>query len=571
MSLRSTSTSARSTIDISHSPPPLAKGATAVEGRAGYNPPFRSYSSAVTKPPLTSGYSPPSAMFATAAGRKPHVHKEMTAVSNKGVSKGKPLACASRPASSSLVYSPFENINMPQAPVAPRQAVSAAELSGLLQSVAAGGVLAGDKAGPQQELDEEHEVEALASPLKLSHEETLSEPSQASHTVCQASEVPAEPMSRELLAMTAFLSQMQAKQDEMNKFLVNKQEDMMDVLRYDVAKPLARLAERENSRSRSSSRASMASRGHVRNDDYTPLCYCPPPRFESKGKELVYSRTRELIGVLEARLRKETKLPGSQFTIVAGHRAPAFFKEAPREFQRRMRRQECLTRLDPDVLNLKGNKDVVSDAHSRYYYSDEPSETVYIDSLDNTSWDPSAMVHELKALDRYLKLEGVDDPSSHVVIDMTRRRWLLRQPIRVNAGGVPPHDRSPESEFQRNLTQLPKPAGAFSRQNSSSTTTMSGLPCTPRDSYQPREGGQNVSHRPSPSVSNPEPLGSIASSDANRPTVLSVASIFSQLTPDWEIEERTHLLLGKSCDLEKKWPDWGLNPRPPWTYTRCSN
>ncbi len=93
----------------------------------------------------------------------------------------------------------------------------------MLQSVAAGGVLAGDKAGPQQELDEEREVEALASPLKLSCEETLSETSQASHTVRQASEVPAEPMSHELLAMTAFLSQMQAKQDEMNKFLVNKQ------------------------------------------------------------------------------------------------------------------------------------------------------------------------------------------------------------------------------------------------------------------------------------------------------------------------------------------------------------
>src|SRR6266550_7565777 len=74
-----------------------------------------------------------------------------------------------------------------------------------------------------------------------------------------------------------------------DKFFINKQEDMMDVLRYDVAKPLARLAERENSHSRSSSRASMASRGHVRNDDYKPLCYCPPPRFESKGKELVYS------------------------------------------------------------------------------------------------------------------------------------------------------------------------------------------------------------------------------------------------------------------------------------------
>jgi len=106
----------------------------------GYNPPFRSYSSAVAKPPLTSGYSPPSAMFATAAGRKPHVRKEMTAVStaSKEASKGKPLARVSRPASSSPVYSPFETVNMPQTP-----AVPAAELSARLQqSVAAEGVLA---------------------------------------------------------------------------------------------------------------------------------------------------------------------------------------------------------------------------------------------------------------------------------------------------------------------------------------------------------------------------------------------------------------------------------------------
>ncbi len=231
-------------------------------------------------------------MFGTAAGRKPHVRKEMTAVStaSKEASKGKPLARVSRPASSSPVYSPFETVNMPQTP-----AVPAAELSARLQqSVAAEGVLARDEAGSQQELDEEREVEALASPLKPSHEETLSETSQASLTVRQASEVPAEPTGREFLAaMTAFFSQMQAKQDEMNKFLVNKQEDMMDVLRHDVAKPLARLAERENSRSRSSSRASMASRGRVRNDNYTPLRCCMPPRFESKGKEPVYSRTRE--------------------------------------------------------------------------------------------------------------------------------------------------------------------------------------------------------------------------------------------------------------------------------------
>ncbi|KAF8314555.1 hypothetical protein F5887DRAFT_929705, partial [Amanita rubescens] len=231
-------------------------------------------------------------MFTSTAGRKPHIRKEMTTVSSKGVSKGRPIAHTSRPASNSPVYSPFEAIEMPLTPAVPQQAVSAIELSGWLQSVAAEGVLARDEVNPQQELDKEREVAALASPNKIPYTEMLLETSQASHTVRQASEALAEPMSHELIAMTALFKQILDKQDGMNNRLINQREDMMNILRFDVAKPLARLAERESSCSRSSSRASMTSRGCIRNDEYTPLRYCPLPH-EAKGKEPAYSQEQE--------------------------------------------------------------------------------------------------------------------------------------------------------------------------------------------------------------------------------------------------------------------------------------
>ena len=72
---------------------------------------------------------------------------------------------------------------------------------------------------------------------------------------------------------------------------------------------------------------------------------------------------------------------------------------------------------------------------------------------------------------------------------------------------------------------------------------MSELPRASRDINTPRDGGQDVYHRRPSAISNLEPRGSTASSDANQPVPRNVASIFSQLAPDWEIEERTHLPL----------------------------
>src|SRR6266576_6569998 len=79
---------------------------------------------------------------------------------------------------------------------------------------------------------------------------------------------------------------------------------------------------------------------------------------------------------------------------------------------------------------------------------------------------------------------------------------------------------------------------------------MSELPHVHRDNNPPRDGGQDVYHRWSSTISIPGPPGSnlgstgpTASSNTSQPASLSVASLFSQLTPDWEIEERTHLPL----------------------------
>ena len=85
---------------------------------------------------------------------------------------------------------------------------------------------------------------------------------------------------------------------------------------------------------------------------------------------------------------------------------------------------------------------------------------------------------------------------------------------------------------------------------------MSELPHAHRDNNPPRDGGQDVYHGRSSTISILGPPGSnlgstgpTASSNTSQPASLSVASLFSQLTPDWEIEERTHLPLHlTNCD-----------------------
>ena len=92
---------------------------------------------------------------------------------------------------------------------------------------------------------------------------------------------------------------------------------------------------------------------------------------------------RELLAILEALLRWEDKLLGLQFTVVTDHQALTFFKEAPIGSQRRSRWWEYLARFNFDILYLKGDKNIVADALSRYYYSDKPDETHGVEAYVN--------------------------------------------------------------------------------------------------------------------------------------------------------------------------------------------
>src|SRR6266576_3007614 len=245
---------------------------------------------------------------------------------------------------------------------------------------------------------------------------TLSEMSQASLTVRQASEVRAEPTGREFLAaMTAFFSQMQAKQDEMNKFLVNKQEDMMDVLRHDVAKPLARLAKRENSHSRSSSRASMASRGRVRNDDYTPLRCCMPPRFESKGKETVYSRTREYDDAqLDEEQQHDSVSPVMQDKSVLDAidaKLAAMAGHQELEVLVALKRNEILRGITKGLLNFERFRRDRDESDSRYNERITKNTKLLLLATLNAGNSVSSLVHDLTLL---FKREMRFEPLAHL-------------------------------------------------------------------------------------------------------------------------------------------------------------
>jgi hypothetical protein len=92
---------------------------------------------------------------------------------------------------------------------------------------------------------------------------------------------------------------------------------------------------------------------------------------------------RELLAILEALMRWEDKLLGLQFTIVTDHQALVFFKEAPTGSQRRIRWWEYLSRFDYKIQYLRGDKNLVADALSRYFASDKPGESHGIERYVN--------------------------------------------------------------------------------------------------------------------------------------------------------------------------------------------
>ena len=221
-------------------------------------------------------------MFSTAAGRKPNVHKEVAATLGVGAFRGQRQAPKSRPASSSPVFSPFENINTPTTRMAPEQAVLASELTGRLKPLVESG-LTREEANSQLELDEEREVESLASPMKPPSGETPTATEHASDTTHFESTTHTDQSSAEMRDIVKLLARMVDKQEELITTMRDNHESTMNTLRYGVMDSINRLDENRRSSSRNSSRASMASRGRSK-DAHTNYTHRLMMERESKGK-----------------------------------------------------------------------------------------------------------------------------------------------------------------------------------------------------------------------------------------------------------------------------------------------
>jgi hypothetical protein len=104
----------------------------------------------------------------------------------------------------------------------------------------------------------------------------------------------------------------------------------------------------------------------------------------------------ETIAILEALLKWEDKLLGRKITVVTDHKALEFFK-----MQRHLNnRQACwiefLMWFDFDITYVKGKTNLVADALSRYYESD--------------NWDESQDAPQYVNADARLDPEGEDLP-----------------------------------------------------------------------------------------------------------------------------------------------------------------
>jgi hypothetical protein len=82
----------------------------------------------------------------------------------------------------------------------------------------------------------------------------------------------------------------------------------------------------------------------------------------------------ETLAILEGLLKWEDKLLGWKFTIITDHHTLEFF-ETQRDMSYRQRRwAEYLGRFNAKIVYVKGQKNKVADALSRYYQSDHADE-----------------------------------------------------------------------------------------------------------------------------------------------------------------------------------------------------
>ncbi|KAG8719335.1 hypothetical protein FRC09_011299 [Ceratobasidium sp. 395] len=83
---------------------------------------------------------------------------------------------------------------------------------------------------------------------------------------------------------------------------------------------------------------------------------------------------QELLGVLEGLLKWEDKLLGRKFQVRTDHNSLRWLKTQPDLSRRQVRWLEYLSRFDYKIDYVSGESNVVADALSRRYESDEPDE-----------------------------------------------------------------------------------------------------------------------------------------------------------------------------------------------------
>jgi hypothetical protein len=127
---------------------------------------------------------------------------------------------------------------------------------------------------------------------------------------------------------------------------------------------------------------------------------CHPASFMSKKFTAAQMNYRvfemETIAILEALLKWEDKLLSRKITVVTDHKALEFFKTQRCLNNRQARWMEFLARFDFDITYVKGETNLVVDALSRYYESD--------------NWDESQDAPQYVNADARLDPEGEDLP-----------------------------------------------------------------------------------------------------------------------------------------------------------------
>jgi hypothetical protein len=118
----------------------------------------------------------------------------------------------------------------------------------------------------------------------------------------------------------------------------------------------------------------------------------------------------EMLAILQALQKWEDKLLGYQIKIVSDHQALKFFKNASKMTQRQTRWMEFLERFNYEIIYVKGETNVVADALSRYYHSDE--------------WDEHHVPEQYVDADSRLDPDGEDLPWNRVV----ELRAMIREP-----------------------------------------------------------------------------------------------------------------------------------------------